>query len=361
VKLLVSTRKGLFQIERRSGEWHLRDPHFVGVPLQNALRDPRDGSLWSCTGHGHWGAKLYVSRDDGANWAEVKCPAFPEGFEIDAVTEFGHRKEPAVVKHLYTLVPNGPDGHYLMGTDPGGLFATTDGGETWSVNEPLWTLRNDHNWYEGGGGVMLHTIDIDPNDPQRMHIGVSCAGVYETRDGGQSWEPRNKGIVVDFMPEQYPEYGQDTHMLARGRQDSNVLWQQNRCGNMRSTDGGLTWTDVTDGLPTRTGFGITMDENDDNVAWTVPMHSDEVRTAPEGALVVCRSDDGGQTWRELRNGLPQRHCYDIVLRHALDSRDDFVVFGTNCGALFASDDRGESWYSIASYLPPINSVKIEAD
>jgi len=359
LKLLVGTRKGLFQIERRRDGWHARDPHFAGVPCLNSLRDPRDGSLWACTGHGHWGPKLYVSRDDGAHWTEAKCPAFPEGYEIDAVTEFGRRREPAVVKSIYTMVPNGPAGHYLVGTDPGGLFATTDGGETWTVNDPIWTLRNEHNWFEGGGGVMLHSIDIDPRDPERMHIAVSCGGVYETRDGGRTWAPRNKGVVVDFLPEKYPEYGQDTHMLARGRQDPDVLWQQNHCGNMRSTDGGLTWTDVTAGLPSTIGFAIAMDESDDNVAWTVPMHSDEVRTAPDGALVVCRSDDGGNSWRELRDGLPQRHCYDIVFRHALDARGEDVVFGTTSGNLFASGDRGDSWGSIDFHLPPVNSVRIE--
>ncbi|MHC4952350.1 MAG: WD40/YVTN/BNR-like repeat-containing protein [Planctomycetota bacterium] len=359
MKLLVGSRKGLFQIERRAGDWHIRDPHFLGVPSTNALRDARDGSLWALTDHGHWGAKLYVSRDDGKKWDELKCPAFPEGYEIDAVTEFGHRKEPASVKTLYTMVPNGPAGHYLIGCDPGGLFATADAGETWTLNDPLWTIRNEHNWFEGGGGVMLHAIDIDPRNPDRIHVAVSCGGVYETMDGGKSWEPRNKGVVVDFLPEQYPVYGQDTHMLRRGTQSSDVLWQQNHCGNMRSTDGGRNWEDVTEGLPSKIGFAITLDEADDNVAWTVPMFSDEQRIAPGGALVACRSDDGGKTWRELRNGLPQSHCYDIVYRHAMDSRGDFVAFGTTCGHLFATDDRGESWYVIAAHLPPISSVAID--
>ena len=359
MKLLVGTRKGLFQMERRNSGWEVRDPYFLGVPCLNAFRDARDGSLWALNGHGHWGPKLYVSRDDGAKWDEVTCPAFPEGTMIDAVTEFGHRSEAATVKHIYTMVPKGDAGGYLIGTDPGGMFETTDAGKTWTLNEPLWTLRNEHNWFEGGGGVMLHAIDIDPTRPDRMHIGVSCAGIYETTDGGRTWEPRNKGVVVDFLPEKYPEYGQDTHMFRRGSQNPDVLWQQNHCGNMRSTDGGRNWTDVTEGLPSVIGFAITMDENDDNVAWTVPMHSDEQRIAPNGALVACRSDDGGQSWRELRNGLPQKHCYDIVYRHAMDSRGDFVAFGTTCGRLYATDDRGELWVPIAPYFPPINSVTVE--
>jgi hypothetical protein len=166
-------------------------------------------------------------------------------------------------------------------------------------------------------------------------------------------------VKVDFLPEKYPEYGQDTHMLCQGAQDPDVLWQQNHCGNFRSTDGGRSWTDVTEGLPSTTGFCLAVDESDDQVAWCVPMHSDECRVAPEGALVCCRSDDGGASWRELRNGLPQRHCYDIVFRHALDAHDGTVLFGTTCGTLYGSENRGESWEVLAHSLPPISSVRAQ--
>jgi len=359
MRLLVGTRKGLFRIERRRDGWHIGEPEFLGVPILNAKSDPRDGSVWACAGHGHWGAKLYVARGEGAAFEERPCPAFPEGFEIDAVTEFGHRKEKAVVKSLYTIEPVGDAGRYLVGCDPGALFESNDGGESWTINEPLWTLRNEHNWFEGGGGVMLHTVIEDPRDPRRLRVAVSCAGVYETTDGGGSWAPRNEGVRVDFLPEKFPEYGQDTHMLRQGSVDPDVLWQQNHCGNFRSTDGGRTWVDVTEGMPSTIGFCIALDEADDRVAWTVPMQSDECRVAPGGALVCCRSDDGGASWRALRRGLPQQHCYDIVFRHALDARGGTVVFGTTCGSLFASEDRGESWDSLATSLPPVNSVTVD--
>jgi len=357
MRLFVGTRKGLFPVEKRSDGWHVGDPFFLGVPILNAKSDPRDGSVWALAGHGHWGAKLYVAR--GGEFEETTCPAFPEGFEIDAVTEFGHRKEKAVVKHLYTIEPVGEPGRYLIGCDPGGLFESTDGGATWSVNEPLWTLRNEHNWFEGGGGVMLHSIAADPRDPGRMHVGVSCAGVYETADGGRSWTPRNQGVLVTFLPEKYPEYGQDTHMLRRGANDPDVLWQQNHCGNFRTTDGGKTWKDVSEGMVSSIGFCLALDEADDEVAWTVPMESDVCRVAPGGALVACRSEDGGETWTDHREGLPQRHCYDIVLRHAMDARGGVVVFGTACGKLFASEDRGNSWIALETGLPPIHSVQVD--
>ncbi|MEM8885284.1 MAG: glycosyl hydrolase [Planctomycetota bacterium] len=360
MRFLISTRKGLFRLERRRDGWHLGEPRFLGVPVLNAKRDARDGSIWACAGHGHWGAKLYVSHDDGENFEERPCPAFPEGTQIDEITEWGQRKEAAVVKHLYTIEPVGDAGRYLIGCDPGGLFESRDGGETWAINEPLWTLRNDHNWFEGGGGVMLHTVCVDPRDADRMHVAVSCAGVYETRDGGRSWTPRNQGVRADFLPDPHPEYGQDTHMLRRGTQDPDVLWQQNHCGNFRSSDAGAHWVDVSDAMPHSIGFCLALDEADDRVAWTVPMLSDEVRVAPDGALAVARSEDGGASWQEMRNGLPQAHCYDIVFRHAMDAREGTVAFGTNSGSLFVSENRGSDWSALQRDLPTIYAVSCES-
>ncbi len=360
MRFLIGTRKGLFRLELRGGDWHLGEPRFLGVPVNNAIRDPRDGSIWALVGHGHWGPKVHVSRDDMKSFDEMTCPAFPEGYEVNSVSDMGEEKCPATVKALYALTPAGADGTYHCGTSPGGFFTTHDAGETWAISDTLWKRRNDDNWFEGGGGVMLHSILVDPNDNDHIHIGVSCGGVYETGDGGQSWEPRNKGVLCDFLPEKYPEVGHDPHLVRRHPQNPNLLWQQNHCGNFRTTDGGKNWDDITEGMPSRIGFGIALDEDDQNVAWTVPMHSDEQRVAPEGALLVCRTDDGGRSWQQMRNGLPQKHCYDLVYRHALDARAGTIAFGTTCGNLFVSDDRGENWRRIDAHLPPIASVVCEA-
>jgi len=356
---LIGTRKGLFRLERRRDGWHLESPHFLGIPVNNALRDPRDGSIWACLCHGHWGPKLHVSRDDLRSFRETTCPAFPEGCTVDSVSDFGRRTGPASVKALHTLEPAGAAGTYLAGTNPGGMFSTSDGGETWALNEPLWIRRNEDGWFEGGGGLMLHTILVAPGDPRRIHIGVSCAGVYESTDGGASWEPRNRGVRADFLPDPTPAVGQDTHILRRHRKNPDLLWQQNHCGNYRSTDGGRSWEDVTRGLPSPIGFGLALDEENDQVAWTVPMTSDERRVAPDGALACCYTEDGGRSWRALRNGLPQRDCYDIVFRHALDACGGVVAFGTTCGRLFLSANRGENWEGVDALLPQILSVHFE--
>lgn len=357
MRWLIGTRKGLFRLERNSAGWNLSPPLFAGVPVTVIQRDCRDGAIWVGLAHGHWGAKLHVSRDDLASFEELPCPAFPEGYEVTAVTEFGNRPGPAAVKILYAITPAGEAGTLLVGTDPGGLFATTDGGQSWTVNDSLWKRRNEDPWFEGGGGVMLHSVLVDPHDPRHLHVAVSCGGVYESTDGGESWQPRNKGVRADFLPDKFPEVGQDPHILLRHRGDPDVLWQQNHCGNWRSADQGRSWADITEGLPTTIGFALALDDNDADTAWTIPMDSDEIRIAPDHALAVWRTEDGGNSWQAFRKGLPQEHCYDIVYRHALDIHGDALLFGTTCGRLFASLDRGESWELVAPYLPQINVVK----
>ena len=359
MRALIGTRKGLFLLEGLRGGWRLSNPSFLGVGVTNAVVDPRNGSVWALLDHGHWGPKLQVSADGGRTFEERACPAFPEGCTFDALDEFGERTTgPASVKRLYTLVPAGPDGGLWCGTQPGGLFRSDDGGATWAVNDALWNLRSAHNWFEGGGGIMLHSVLVHPQDPGRIHVGVSCGGVYETADGGASWQPRNRGVIADFLPDKYPEYGQDPHRVERSGADPDVLWQQNHCGNYRSTDGGRTWTDVMPGHPLRVGVVLALDVSAPATAWTVPMDSDERRVAREGALVVCRSEDGGATWRELSKGLPSRHCYDLVFRHALAVREKTVVFGTTCGSVYVSEDRGEAWQRLDAWLPPVNSVHL---
>lgn len=354
--LLLGTRKGLIVCREKSGNWKIENVHFDGVPVSIAYEDERNGAWWACLDHGHWGVKLHRSFDRGANWEEVAAPAYPEGTTIK-------EDVPATSRYLWAVQHGGQSSpeRLWIGTEPGGLFRSDDGGNSFHLVESLWNhpSRVEGKWFGGGRDYAgIHSILVDPRNENRLLIGVSCAGVFETTDGGQSWQARNKGLRADFLPDPHAEFGHDPHLLVAAPSDPDVLWQQNHCGIFRSTDGAATWDDVTekDG-PANFGFAIAVAEDDPRQAWVAPGISDMTRIAVGKALCICRTDDGGMTWRAFRKGLPQEFCFDIVYRHALAASGDQVVFGTTTGNLFLSGDRGESWQAVSNYLPMVYSVQ----
>ncbi len=353
--MVLGTRKGIIVAERKGSDWRITYDALPGIPVPFATLDPRTGTLWATLDHGHWGQKLSRSEDMGRTWNEVTAPKYPE----DALVK---PDVPATCRYLWVFQPGAADqdGRLYIGTEPGGLFISDDDGASWNLNEPLWNVpERMEGWFGGGRDFAgIHSILIDPRDSQRILIGISCAGVYETTDGGSSWALRNKGMRADFLPDPNAEVGQDPHIVVMCDGQPDALWQQNHCGIFRSTDGAQNWTDVTqkDGLA-NFGFAAAVDARDPDTAWVVPAISDEVRMACDGALCVCRTQDGGASWEALREGLPQEHAYDIVFRHALDLDGDRLAFGSTTGNVYTSDDRGDSWRPLGRNLPPVYSVR----
>lgn len=353
--LLISTRKGLITYNySNDGKWVYKNTSFLGIPVSLAYVDQDTDTWWACLDHGHWGCKLHRSTNRGANWEEVEAPKYPENEEIkDGV--------PASLKYLWAFghVNNGNGSEIIVGTEPGGLFESIDNGNSFQLNKGLWDQPSRKDQWFGGGRDYpgIHSIVIDPNNSNHRYVGISCAGVFETIDAGTTWTPRNKGLKADFLPDPNSEIGQDPHLLVACPSDINKMWQQNHCGIFRSVDGGKNWTEVSEeNGPANFGFAIAVDENNGDVAWVVPGVSDETRVAVDQALCVCRTDDGGKTWRAYRNGLPQYNAYDIVFRHALALSGDYLVFGTTTGNLYCSDDRGENWSTISNNLPMVYAV-----
>jgi hypothetical protein len=317
---------------------------------------PRTGLLWACQDHGHWGQKLSCSGDWGASWQERAVPAYPEGAEIAP-------GKPATLRYLWVLQPghaSRPDTLWA-GTEPGGLFVSHDRGTRWSLVESLWNHPSRAKGWFGGGRdeAGIHSVVIDPRDADHILIAVSCAGVFETRDGGASWAPRNTGLNADFLPDPAAEVGQDPHFLCASPSDPDTLWQQNHCGIYLSRNGAASWQCVSQtGGPAHFGFAVAVDPHCPERAWVVPATSDEKRMAIDGALCVCRTDDGGASWRAQRAGLPQQGCFDVCYRHALDIAGQTLAFGSTTGNAFTSADLGESWQSLGHALPPIYSVRL---
>ncbi len=352
--LMLGTRKGLVTYERSANGWKLKDTSFLGIPVSLTHVDSRDGTWWACLDHGHWGQKLHRSLDQGKNWEEVEAPKYSEGAEIkDGVA--------ATIKYLWAFAEGGPDKENVLyiGTEPGGLFESSDGGETFQLIESLWNhpSRVEH-WFGGGRDHPgIHSIVVDPRNSDHIYVGISCAGVFETWDSGKTWAVKNQGLRADYLPDPHAEVGHDPHLLVACPSQPEVLWQQNHCGIFKSTDGANTWNDITDPKgPAKFGFAIAVAEDNPDRAWVVPAISDEVRVAVDSAMCVCRTDDGGQSWTDFRAGLPQTDCYDIVFRHALDVQGDILSFGTTTGNLFLSNDQGVHWECLSSTLPMIYSL-----
>ncbi len=354
--LLLGTRKGLLIFHRGGNSWRLARECFLGVRATYAMQDPRDGTLWCGLDNGHFGCKLHRSGDLGETWTEVPSPKYHEG----ALVKPG---KPATLSYIWCIAAGHAmqPGRMYLGTIPGGLFASDDGGESWSLCEGLWNhpSRAAEQWMGGGfDDPGVHSILVDPQNADRVRVGISVAGMFETVDGGKTWSPKNRGLTATFLPDPNVEVGHDPHLVAACASNFEGLWQQNHCGIFRSVDGGTNWTAVHQtGGPAFFGFAVAVDENNADVAWVVPAASDEQRVAIDRALCVCRTDDGGQTWRAFRAGLPQENCYDFAFRHGLDVRGNRLALGTTGGGLYVSDDLGETWQAVAAQLPPVYSSR----
>ncbi len=354
--LLIGTSKGLVEFRRHSKGWAIGAVHFLGMPVSVVFTDSRTGAWWVGLAHRHWGQKLHFSRDEGRSWQSVPTPRYP----ADAALRPG---KPASLKKIWCMQGAGPDkpGGLWLGTEPGGLFYSGDEGQHFHLVESLWNhpSRLDENQWFGAGRdfPFIHSIVVDPRDSDHVYIAVSCAGVFETTDGGRSWAPRNQGLIAAYLPNPDVEVGHDPHLLLACRAKPDVLWQQNHCGIFRSTDGGQWWDNVTDkeGIADY-GFALAIDHQNPDRAWVIPAVSDEVRIAHGLALCVCVTEDGGRSWRQLRNGLPQEHCFDIVFRHSLAVRDNLLAFGTTTGNLYLSEDFGEHWQCLSFSLARVDAV-----
>lgn len=327
-------------------------PAFLAAPVTAVLDDPRDGALYAGLSHGHFGCKLHRSDDRGATWKELPAPAFPRSDAPDA---------PAL-ELIWAIVAGGPDepGALWLGTIPGGLFRSTDRGESWHLVETLWNLPERAKWMGGGyDHAGIHSILVDPRDSAHVVIGVSTGGVWITRDRGLTWHLGGRGMKADYMPPdlQGDPLSQDVHCLAAPLADPDRVWCQHHCSIFVSDDGGETFRSAEGIAASGFGFAVAAHPQDRDRAWFVPGVKDECRVPVEARLVVTESRDGGRSFRANAAGLPEP-SYDLVYRHALavDGSGTHLAMGSTTGNLWASADGGASWACLSSTLPPIATV-----
>jgi hypothetical protein len=369
VLLLVGTRKGawFFRGDASRKRWRIDGPHFLGHIVHHVVLDPRDGeTLLVAAKTGHLGPTVFRSTDLGKTWKEAsKPPAFRKA---------AAGEKARAVDHVFWLTPGHPSepNAWYAGTSPEGLFRSEDGGTSW---EPVVGF-NDHPMYtkwtgdEQAGtpdGPKLHSILVDPRDPAHLYIGMSGGGggVFESVNKGADWKPLNAGCRCDFLPDPYPEFGQDPHCVQLHPVAPDILYQQNHCGIYRMERPHARWERIGEHMPKAVGdigFPIVLHPRDPNTAWVFPMDGSTVwpRVSVNGQAAAYVTRNAGKTWKRLDAGLPQEQAWFTVLRQAMtaDAHDPVgVYFGTTTGDLWASTNEGAKWGCIARHLPHIYAVE----
>ena len=361
----VGTRKGLFAFRRRGLHWApAGEPAFLGEPVSAVLHDPRTGRVYAALRLGHFGVKLHRSDDFGATWREMSAPAFSKDEKkFDPVDPRTVEKKGPSVDMIWTLVASGAEEPETIwaGTTPGGLFRSTDGGESWHLIESLWNNPAREKWFGGGYDFPgIHSVLVDPRDARRVSIGISIGGVWRSEDAGKTWAQIGNGMRNAYMPPDKAgdPAAQDVHRMAAPLANPDVVWVQHHNGIFRSTDGAVTFKEIKKVKPSTFGFAVAAHPHDPKTAWFVPGVKDVQRIPVDARLVVTRTRDGGKTFDAITSGLPRKDCYDLIYRHGLDvdSEGEHLVMGSTTGNLWIGDRQGSRWAHVSGHLPPIAAV-----
>ena len=350
-ELLVGTRKGLFVLEGEPGSaFAITTRAFEGDPVDYAMREPHSGRVYAAVTSPFWGPRIWFTDDLGGEWEPARGVSLPKGGDH-------------ALKRIWVITAS-DDGTLLWaGGDPGVLFSSRDGGLHWELNRALWEHPTRPRWRRDSGGLSVHSIAPWPGDTDRLALAISAAGVWLTEDGGVSWEHGNAGIVADYLPEQARATAIDlcVHHLERTPLRPERLFLQFHGGVYRSDDAGRSWIDIGAGLPSDFGFPVVTDPADPDSAYVIPVATVD-RVTPDGRVLVWETRDAGATWTSHGDGLPAENAYLQVLRQSFATAGEGacleLYFGATAGEIFGSGDAGASWFTVASRLPAIASVRV---
>ncbi len=383
VRMLVGTKKGAFILtsDGKRQKWDISGPHFAGWEIYHIKGSPVDPNRLHCSQSSSWFGQIIQRSDDGGKtWnipggEKLPSPTDPPGgqsnnFAYDTSAKpltthqwYDGTQHPWEFKRVWHLEPSltDPDTVYA-GVEDAALFKTTNGGKTWKELSGLRGHRTGKQWTPGAGGMGLHTILIDPKNPKRIYIAISAAGVFRTDDGGTTWQPVNKGLKSQYIPDPDAEVGHCVHRIAMHPSRPGVLYMQKHWDIMRSDNAGEQWHEVSGNLPTDFGFPIEVHAHEPETIYVVPIKSDAEHFPLDGKLRVYRSRTGGNEWEALTKGLPQKDCYVNILRDAMavDTLDACgIYFGTTGGQVYASVNSGDSWEAIVHDFPSVFSIEVQ--
>jgi photosystem II stability/assembly factor-like uncharacterized protein len=365
VRVLVGTRKGAFVLssDGKREQWDVAGPHFAGWEVYHIKGSPvQPDRLYASQTSAWFGQVIQRSDDGGRSWGPVGNDFGYDG-SVGTHKWYDGTQHPWEFKRIWHLEPSltDPDCVYA-GAEDAALFQTSDGGYTWR-ELPAVRGAKGHLWQPGAGGMGLHTILLDPSRPERIFIAISAAGVFRSDDRGESWRPVNRGLRSPYeLADPDAEVGHCVHRIAMHRARPDVLFMQKHWDVMRTDDAGESWREVSGNLPSDFGFPIDVHAHEPDTVYVIPIKSDSEHFPPDGKLRVYRSRTGGNQWEALGKGLPQKDCYVNVLRDAMavDSLDSCgVYFGTTGGQVYVSADSGDTWRHIVRDLPAVLSVEVQ--
>jgi len=389
VRVLVGTRKGAFILssDGKRDKWEVSGPFFAGWEIYHMKGSPVNSNRIYVSQTSGWFGQLFQASDDGgktwyqpgvkpedaaaaSQWPPVKSNRFvydssdATGKPLTTHQWYDGTQHPWEFKRVWHVEPSLTDPNTVYaGVEDAAIFRSTDGGANWSEMPGLRGHGTGPQWQPGAGGMCLHTIILDPSNPDRMYIAISAAGAFRTDDGGKTWKPINKGLISQFIPDPNAEVGHCVHHVAMNPDRPNTLFMQKHWDVMRSDNAGDNWMEISGNLPTDFGFVIDVNSNEPETVYVVPIKSDSEHFPLDGKLRVYRSKSGGNEWEELAKGLPEKDCYVNVLRDAMavDKLDKCgVYFGTTGGQVYVSPDGGDSWKAIVHDLPAVLSVEVQS-
>jgi photosystem II stability/assembly factor-like uncharacterized protein len=384
VRVLAGTKKGAFILtsDGKRDRWEVSGPHFAGWEMYHLKGSPVDPNrIYASQSSGWFGQIIQRSDDGGKTWYQPGAPAGqpvapgpPKSesnkFAYDAAGKpltthqwYDGTQHPWEFKRVWHLEPSLTDPEVVYaGVEDAALFRSNDGGKNWHELPGLRGHGTGPKWQPGAGGMCLHTIILDPSNPNRIFIAISAAGAFRTDDAGETWKPINRGLYSKYIPNPTAEVGHCVHHVAMNPKRPGVLFMQKHWDVMRSDDAGDNWKKISGNLPTDFGFVIDVHAHEPETVYVVPIKSDSEHFPLEGRLRVFRSRSGGDEWEPLTKGLPQKDCYVNVLRDAMavDTLDKCgIYFGTTGGQVYCSPDAGDSWIAIAQNLPSVLSVEVQ--
>lgn len=365
VRVLIGTRKGAFILtsDEKRQKWEVSGPHFSGWEIFHINGSPVNPNRLYASQTSDWFGQVIQSSDDGgATWEAVNND-FKYVGDPGTHLFYDDSQKPWAFKRVWNLQPSLTDPELVYaGVEDAALFVSKDGGQSWQELPGLRDVKG-HMWQPGAGGLCLHTILLDPANPQRLYVAISAAGAFRSEDGGITWLPINKGLISDGeLPDPGADVGHCVHSLAMHPSKPGVLFMQKHWDVMRSDDSGDMWHEVSGNLPSDFGFPIVVHAHEPETIYVVPIKSDSEHFPPDGKLRVYRSRSGGNDWEALTNGLPQKDCYVNVLRNALavdTLKDCGIYLGTSGGQVYVSADSGDHWETIVHNLPPVLSVEVQ--